>query len=49
MMAKENQIVDFAQFLRKNHPINYKDLLDTAKRLKTLDYKVLKQAGKYFD
>ena len=48
-MARDNQIVDFAQYLRKSYQINYLELLDTAKKLKTLDQQVLKEASRYFN
>ena len=48
-MARDNQIVDFAQYLRKSYQMNYLELLDTAKKLKTLDQQVLKEASRYFN
>ena len=48
-MAKDNQIVDFAHYLRSNFHVDFKDLLDTAKKLKTIDHALLKQANKYLD
>lgn len=48
-MVKDNQIVDFAKYLRKSYQINYRELLDTAKKLKTIDQQILREAGKYFN
>ena len=48
-MVKGNQIVDFADFLRRNCKINYRELLDTARKLQSIDQKVLEEATRYFN
>ena len=47
-MAKSNRIIEFAKQLRQSKQLNYKELLETAKKLKSLDKETLKYASIYF-
>ena len=43
-----NQLVEYANHLRTNYQFNYKEILETARSLKTLDNDVLKETIRYF-
>lgn len=47
-MLERNELMDLATRLREMHPFNYKELLEAAKGLKTLDERILEQSVHFF-